>query len=87
VRWPHSHWSSVLQQIITPARSLRDPTGPHSRSAGSPAGPLYAYVDADDQHHVAGAELLEIHSGHPVLPKLVVTEVVYLLGDSSGDDR
>jgi uncharacterized protein len=41
-------------------------------------------VDADDQHHQACAELLEIHPGPLVVPTLVVTEVVYLLGTRLG---
>ncbi|WP_206442991.1 type II toxin-antitoxin system VapC family toxin [Candidatus Protofrankia californiensis] len=48
------------------------------------AGPLYAYVDADDQHHEACAELLETHPGPLIVPILVVTEVVYLLGSRLG---
>jgi hypothetical protein len=48
------------------------------------AGPLYAYVDADDQHHQECAELLEIHPGPLIVPTLVVTEVVYLLGTRLG---
>lgn len=37
-------------------------------------------MDADDQHHEACAELLETHPGPLIVPHLVVTEVVYLLG-------
>ncbi|HET8682359.1 MAG TPA: PIN domain-containing protein [Micromonosporaceae bacterium] len=48
------------------------------------AGPLYAYVDADDQHHEACADLLETHPGPLVVPTLVITEVVYLLGTRLG---
>jgi uncharacterized protein len=44
------------------------------------AGPLYACVDADDQHHEACAELLGIHPGPLIVPTLVITEVVCLLG-------
>ncbi|CAI7975769.1 PIN domain-containing protein [Frankia sp. Hr75.2] len=44
------------------------------------AGPLYAYVDADDQHHEACADLLETYPGPPTVSTLVITEVVYLLG-------
>jgi uncharacterized protein len=45
---------------------------------------LYAYVDADDKHHEACAELLETHPGPLIVPTLVVTEVVYLLGTRLG---
>lgn len=48
------------------------------------AGPLYAYVDADDRHHEACADLLETHPGPLIVPTLVVTEVVYLLGSRLG---
>lgn len=48
------------------------------------AGPLYAYVDADDQHHQACADLLETHPGPLIVPTLVITEVVYLLGTRLG---
>ena len=48
------------------------------------AGPLYAYVDADDAHHAASLELLESYPGRLVVPSLVVTEVVYLLATRLG---
>jgi predicted nucleic acid-binding protein len=48
------------------------------------AGPLYAYVDADDRHHAASLELLESYPGPLVVPHLVVTEVVYLLATRLG---
>lgn len=48
------------------------------------AGPLYAYVDADDAHHSSSLELLETHPGPLIVPVLVVTEVVYLLGTRLG---
>lgn len=32
------------------------------------AGPLYAYVDADDRHHLASLELLQSHPGPLVIP-------------------
>jgi hypothetical protein len=41
-------------------------------------------VDADDQHYQACAELLEIHPDPLIVPTLVVTEVVYLLGTQLG---
>lgn len=48
------------------------------------AGPLYAYVDADDAHHEACLDLLEAHPGPLVVPILVVTEVEYLLATRLG---
>ncbi|HEV7712194.1 MAG TPA: PIN domain-containing protein [Asanoa sp.] len=48
------------------------------------AGPLYAYVDADDKHHEACADLLETYPGPLIVPTLVITEVVYLLGSRLG---
>ncbi|MDE3203996.1 MAG: PIN domain-containing protein [Acidobacteriota bacterium] len=48
------------------------------------AGPLYAYVDADDDHHMESLELLESHPGPLVVPILVVTEVAYLLARRLG---
>jgi uncharacterized protein len=50
------------------------------------AGPLYAYVDADDDYHRECLELLESHPGPLLVPILVVTEVVYLLGTRLGQD-
>jgi uncharacterized protein len=48
------------------------------------AGPLYAYVDADDAHHAASLELLETHPGPLIVPILVITEVTYLLATRLG---
>lgn len=48
------------------------------------AGPLYAYVDADDAHHAASLELLETHPGPLVIPMLVITEVAYLMATRLG---
>ncbi|WP_293052484.1 PIN domain-containing protein [Mycobacterium sp.] len=48
------------------------------------AGPLYAYVDADDAHHVSSLELLQTHPGPLIVPTLVITEVVYLLNTRLG---
>ena len=48
------------------------------------AGPLYAYVDADDRHHRACLALLESHPGPLVVPTLVITEVAYLIGSRLG---
>ncbi|MHB8295078.1 MAG: type II toxin-antitoxin system VapC family toxin [Acidimicrobiales bacterium] len=50
------------------------------------AGPLYAYVDADDAHHTAALELLETHAGPLIVPTLVITEVAYLLATRLGTD-
>jgi predicted nucleic acid-binding protein len=43
------------------------------------AGPLHAYVDADDTHHSSCAEFLAQHEGALTIPQLVITEVAYLL--------
>lgn len=48
------------------------------------AGPLYAYIDADDQHHSASLELLESYPGPLIVPVLVVTEVSYLVATRLG---
>src|SRR5439155_17047860 len=48
------------------------------------AGPLYAYVDRDDRHHLACLELLESHPGPLIVPQLVITEVTYLLATRLG---
>jgi predicted nucleic acid-binding protein len=48
------------------------------------AGPLYAYVDADDRHHASSLRLLETHPGPLVVPMLVITEVTYLLATRLG---
>lgn len=48
------------------------------------AGPLYAYVDADD-HHAASRELLQTHPG-PLIATLGVTEVSYLLATRLGPE-
>ncbi|WP_460545613.1 type II toxin-antitoxin system VapC family toxin [Glycomyces halotolerans] len=50
------------------------------------AGPLYAYVDASDQHHEASAELLETYPGALVVPTLVITEVAYLVSSRLGTE-
>jgi len=50
------------------------------------AGPLYAYVDADDHHHAASLELLQTHPGPLIVPTLVVTEVSYLLATRLGPE-
>jgi predicted nucleic acid-binding protein len=48
------------------------------------AGPLYAYVDADDAHHAACLELLTSHAGPLAVPVLVVAEVAHLVGTRLG---
>lgn len=48
------------------------------------AGPLYAYIDADDRHHTTSLSLLSQHSGPLVVPTLVITEVAYLVGTRLG---
>ncbi|RMI31057.1 PIN domain-containing protein [Nocardia stercoris] len=50
------------------------------------AGPLYAYVDADDAHHRASLKLLQTHRGPLVVPALVITEAAYLIGTRLGAD-
>jgi hypothetical protein len=50
------------------------------------AGPLYAYVDADDKHHAECLELLESHPGPLLVPTLVIAEVVYLLESRLGPE-
>ncbi|MHB8469680.1 MAG: type II toxin-antitoxin system VapC family toxin [Gaiellaceae bacterium] len=50
------------------------------------AGPLYAYVDADDARHRDCLALLERHPGPLALPVLVVAEVAYLVGTRLGPD-
>jgi predicted nucleic acid-binding protein len=48
------------------------------------AGPLYAYVDADDRHHRSSLALLESHPGPLVVPTLVITEATYLIATRLG---
>ncbi len=43
------------------------------------AGPLYAYIDADDADHQRCAEFLACHDGTLIIPQLVITEVCYLV--------
>jgi hypothetical protein len=50
-----------------------------SRAVVVDAGPLYAYVDADDAHHGACAEFLACRDGTLIVPQLVITEVCYLV--------
>lgn len=88
--WPTGAGSSrpgpphEAADAISPSVSRRSCAARWHYNAGRRAGRLYAYVDADDQHHQACAELLEIHPGPLIVPTLVVTEVVYLLGTRLG---
>ncbi|MGH3650806.1 MAG: type II toxin-antitoxin system VapC family toxin [Acidimicrobiia bacterium] len=50
------------------------------------AGPLFAYIDADDRHHHDSLDLLLTHPGPLIVPTLVITEVVYLVGSRLGAD-
>ncbi len=44
------------------------------------AGPLYAYIDADDAHHGPCRAFIENHPGPLVVPQLVIAEVTYMIG-------
>lgn len=48
------------------------------------AGPLNAYVDRNDAHHAECLELLEEHPGPLIVPVLVITEAVYVIGTRLG---
>jgi uncharacterized protein len=50
------------------------------------AGPLFAYVDADDAHHAACVELLETHPGPLLVPQLVIAEVAHFIGGRLGPE-
>lgn len=50
-----------------------------SRAVVVDAGPLYAYIDADDAHHGSCAEFLTCQEGTLIVPQLVITEVCYLV--------
>ncbi|MGI8868955.1 MAG: PIN domain-containing protein [Mycobacteriales bacterium] len=50
------------------------------------AGPLYAYVDADEAPHAASRELLETHPGRLIVPMLVISEVVDSVGARLGPE-
>jgi predicted nucleic acid-binding protein len=43
-------------------------------------------VDRDDRHHEECLDLLETHTGPLIVPMLVITEVVYLIGTRLGAD-
>lgn len=43
------------------------------------AGPLYAYIDVDDEHHSRCAAFLSSHAGPLVVPQLVIAEVAHLV--------
>jgi uncharacterized protein len=48
------------------------------------AGPLYAYIDADDVHHEDCLALLTGHRGPLLVPVLAVAEVAYLVATRLG---
>jgi uncharacterized protein len=48
------------------------------------AGPLYAYIDADDAHHDECLDLLRTHPAPLAVPVLVVAEVTHLVGTRLG---
>ena len=48
------------------------------------AGPLYAYIDADDGHHQDCLALLATHPGPLAVPVLVVAEVTHLVATRLG---
>ncbi|MEV5837877.1 PIN domain-containing protein [Nocardia sp. NPDC052112] len=48
------------------------------------AGPLFAYVDADDAHHKSCLDLLQHHRGPLVVPTLVITEAAYMIATRVG---
>jgi predicted nucleic acid-binding protein len=50
------------------------------------AGPLYAYIDADDAHHEECLALLAGDPGPLAVPLLVVAEVAYLAGTRLGPE-
>jgi uncharacterized protein len=50
------------------------------------AGPLYAYIDADDVHHQDCLALLRHHPEPLAVPVLVVAEVAYLVGTRLGPE-
>jgi len=50
------------------------------------AGPLYAYIDADDAHHDDCLSILARHRGPLAVPILVVAEVAYLVGTRLGSE-
>jgi predicted nucleic acid-binding protein len=50
------------------------------------AGPLVAYVDADEEFHAASLELLQAHPGPLIVPVLVVTEVLHVIASRLGTE-
>jgi predicted nucleic acid-binding protein len=50
------------------------------------AGPLYAYIDADDARHEECLTLLMSHRGPLAVPVLVVAEVAHLVGTRLGPE-
>jgi uncharacterized protein len=48
------------------------------------AGPLIAWLDADDPDHAFAAELLTTHPGPLLVPALVIAEVTYMVAARCG---
>ena len=48
------------------------------------AGPLYAYVDADDRDHAACLDVLESHRGSLAVPALAIAEATSLIAKRLG---
>jgi predicted nucleic acid-binding protein len=48
------------------------------------AGPLVAYVDADDDFHNASLELLRTYPGPLIVPVLVISEAVHFISTRLG---
>jgi len=68
---------------------MTEPTRNGARYRGDPPRrslPIALLVDADDDHQAECLELLETHPGPLLVPALVVTEVVHLLGTRLGHD-
>jgi len=58
-------------------------SGP-SLFAGVDTGPLYAAVDADDEHHEVSLAALQTMGVQLVIPAMVVAETTYLVGSRLG---
>ncbi|MGH3713552.1 MAG: type II toxin-antitoxin system VapC family toxin [Micromonosporaceae bacterium] len=50
------------------------------------AGPLYAYMDRGDKHHVSCLNLIENYPGALIVPSLVISEAAYFLGKMRGPE-
>jgi predicted nucleic acid-binding protein len=48
------------------------------------AGPLIAWLDADDPGHAFAVELLTTHPGPLIVPALVIAEVTYMVAAGGG---